>query len=902
MKKEIHFRNASGQPHCIQIFKSVVFQLALLFASIFISSFTPVRGQDLSGTWYFNDTNNKFHITQTASTVTLYSEAKRNEIFIGDRVQDSLKLRFRLGNFPPGIPNTVTLRGKYTMEEDETERIDMVLIIPTYDATNRREGTPDRVTFQLKRTKKRIINYTAGRRQLEAYTMIETLLGGENIITETKAGRRHDSKGVLIITDASTDDVLLIRASQFEPPAGEYKIWLHHSANTWSLRSALPVSAQAFFDIRDGNGNKAYTLTGMIQYLQTPEQGAPINISGSGEDQWSLDDVATGFYELFDWVADGIAHARIPEYVWNCDKPGYEPTYAKVYKYSLFIFNPMMGMLTGGLSELANRTNVSQTIKDCLENIAEGRVFFSFGCGLWNGVIELGKSIPEMGKLIIGPFSSKGRADFTGFMDKLSRFKKEDPSDPTGQKIECEGTWCAIKTGLGAQFDPTKCCQFSEVIGEFTLPLLLSFIAPEALVGVVEGTAGKVIFQIIKVMQWIDKLGDPFQYIQASFRFISSTASVIRTQTGRILVRIENDIVHGIVLLQDGFAAIRHNADEVVFATTGPAIRATFPKSAGASGITGKVISVQLYEILQARGVRTRTLAQVANLVDDLGGFLNRLEKAGLSHENLNRFLDDLASSPELLNHFKNLDVVTHAPEKLADAWVVLSRDAALRKNPADLDKIARFIRETSMDKSRLTESFANARDARLWIDMKISQAELEGIYNGFKNSPPGSLTPWTPQHKAQRWEQYKARCIEDGGEAPNFNNWSNTYDGNIVKAASASRAVDDFFSTLGWNCQNCREVSINDITIQTPEGTQAFTRRMDIADVNARKGIEFKEYSSGKVYRSPDIMREVALDAKLIELGTFAQIEWVFKNCEPSSFLRRDLQAAGIKIRILPP
>jgi hypothetical protein len=93
----------------------------------------------------------------------------------------------------------------------------------------------------------------------------------------------------------------------------------------------------------------------------------------------------------------------------------------------------------------------------------------------------------------------------------------------------------------------------------------------------------------------------------------------------------------------------------------------------------------------------------------------------------------------------------------------VLNIDDVLRKNPADLEKLSKFIKETGADKTKLIESFKNAPDARKWVDMKIPQPELDNIYNGFKNDPPFDLDPWTPQHKAQRWDQYKARMAEEG-------------------------------------------------------------------------------------------------------------------------------------------
>lgn len=127
---------------------------------------------------------------------------------------------------------------------------------------------------------------------------------------------------------------------------------------------------------------------------------------------------------------------------------------------------------------------------------------------------------------------------------------------------------------------------------------------------------------------------------------------------------------------------------------------------------------------------------------------------------------------------------------ELVDAWEVLNIDDVLRKNPTDLEKLSKFMKETGADKIKLIESFKKTPDARKWVDMKIPQAELDDIYNGFKNDPPFDLDPWTPQHKAQRWDQYRARMAEEGKAPETFETWSNRYDGNIEKANAATKAI----------------------------------------------------------------------------------------------------------------
>lgn len=78
------------------------------------------------------------------------------------------------------------------------------------------------------------------------------------------------------------------------------------------------------------------------------------------------------------------------------------------------------------------------------------------------------------------------------------------------------------------------------------------------------------------------------------------------------------------------------------------------------------------------------------------------------------------------------------------------------------------------------------------------------------------------------------------------------------------------------------------------------YKRRMDIADINLRKGVEVKSYETGKVYATQAIQGELNADKFLVEMQNW-QIEWVFKSCEPSQPLRTLLAQGGISIKLVP-
>jgi hypothetical protein len=171
-----------------------------------------------------------------------------------------------------------------------------------------------------------------------------------------------------------------------------------------------------------------------------------------------------------------------------------------------------------------------------------------------------------------------------------------------------------------------------------------------------------------------------------------------------------------------------------------------------------------------------------------------------------------------------------------------------------------------------------------------MTQAELEALYDTFKDDPLGDYLPGTPEHKAERWAQYK----ESGGDW-SYDRWSNTYESNMSKATAAHAKVGQYYNDIGFPCPSgatCKEV-----TLKVNVGGTSVTRRLDIANKDGipPHGIEVKAYETGKVYASKDILTEVAADAELVKLGW--KIEWKFIDCDLSDPLRQALKDAGITI-----
>ena len=132
---------------------------------------------------------------------------------------------------------------------------------------------------------------------------------------------------------------------------------------------------------------------------------------------------------------------------------------------------------------------------------------------------------------------------------------------------------------------------------------------------------------------------------------------------------------------------------------------------------------------------------------------------------------------------------------------------------------------------------------------------------------------PGTDAHKKIRREMYELI-----GGTLEYPAWESIYNSNVQRARKANAIVAAEQQRLGWGK-----------TEQTVSTGRGEVRRLDIADIGRRRGIEVKAYESGTIYASEDILDEVRRDAKLVRQGW--SIKWVLIDTEPSGPL---LQALG--------
>ncbi|MDG2524155.1 DUF4157 domain-containing protein [Stenotrophomonas sp. HITSZ_GD] len=156
----------------------------------------------------------------------------------------------------------------------------------------------------------------------------------------------------------------------------------------------------------------------------------------------------------------------------------------------------------------------------------------------------------------------------------------------------------------------------------------------------------------------------------------------------------------------------------------------------------------------------------------------------------------------------------------------------------------------------------------------KAKQRQYAELETKLRQNDPG-----TDRHKAIRREMYELI----GGDLP-YESWERVYQSNVMRARKANAIVAAEHERLGWGK-----------TEQTVRISDTEVRRLDIADVKKKVGIEIKAYETEEIYASRDMVSEVERDAKLVKRGW--KIKWVLIDTEPSGPLLKLLLDNGILV-----
>ncbi|MFK7061588.1 hypothetical protein V3Q90_15850, partial [Flavobacterium oreochromis] len=347
----------------------------------------------------------------------------------------------------------------------------------------------------------------------------------------------------------------------------------------------------------------------------------------------AVDGYFTGMYDVLDMLSKGIGKLKLQPSVYDCKNSEYNPIYAEIFSY-INLSSIIQDRIADTLAQSYPQ------FQDILNNGKPSQIQFALFCGVYNGLIDVVKSVPDLAKLLISPLSSKGREANSKFITQLEQTEiTEENADGTekilyGKGLSFGKIWYLLKDGIADQFDSQQPCKTAEFVGSIAGPIVVMCL------GDVEAGAGifsRIGSTTLKALQFCDKLADPFRYVGMGFRLVKKTVGklfiAIKNSTGDVIRQID-DKLYKVRLIVNGTElpnGVELAYDDVV-------------KLVDAAGneIPMSINAIPSQVKLVGGKVGTATLADVSK---DIFGevsenLLNRFKNVGLTDIEIKRVID----------------------------------------------------------------------------------------------------------------------------------------------------------------------------------------------------------------------------------------------------------------------
>jgi hypothetical protein len=488
-----------------------------------------------------------------------------------------------------------------------------------------------------------------------------------------------------------------------------------------------------------------------------------------------VDGYFTATYDMLDMLSSGIGYLRIPESVYNCNLPAgqYNPIYAKVFSFL---------NISAALQDIVAERLVQEypEFAPILANGDLSQIQFALFCGVYNGLVGVIQSVPQLAQLLVSPLSSAGREANSEFLQSISEKEiyAQTESGEQGELLYGKGLgfgkiWFLLSEGILSQFKANTPCVTAHFVGEIIGPVIVMCVGD---VSAASGVASRVAATAIRILQLCDKLGDPLHYAGLSFKLLKSGAGklvvIVKDQVGDVIRQIDNDLFMVKVMydnttlpelqltsqqVEQLVAAGASGMDYVVEGVERRIVLAVSPGSLGSA--TAETISRQIFgsistEVAQALWKRFDDLGLDAVQVDKAMAALGK--SADVVVDNANKLATLLenapfASAPNKLREFVDniiaeaeLQDLVKAGDNFASEWdyfyantilrteadILLSLRSALAKGHltrADLDEIL-AVNSTlknraapTLDLLRDLDHFANYRNQPGFDDLITS-------------------------------------------------------------------------------------------------------------------------------------------------------------------------------------
>ena len=635
-------------------------------------------------------------------------------------------------------------------------------------------------------------NLIKGEIKKEVLDKLQNLMSGKskNWIT----GQEHQIKGHILLTAefektnrvVYKDNSFYVDNVKEEIKPDEIVFWLEYSKEG-KIKVMQIISGSSFDE------NISIALKSWESGLDWKQKTLFEKLIAIGYE--SVDGYFTAYYDMFDMLSSGVGKIKIKPSVYDCNDKEYNDIYAKVFSY-ISISGAIQDIVADKLADAYPEFN------KVFENGTPSQVQFALFCGMYNGLIDVVKSVPDLAKLLISPLSSKGREANSKFLTQIEEMEMFE-KDANGKEVLIYGkglsfgkVWYLLKEGIAGQFDAEKPCVGAEFVGSVVGPIIVMCI------GDVEAGAGvmsKVASTTFKALQLCDKLTDPFRYIGMSFRFVKGISGkvgiVIKNATSDIITQLDNGLFRLKVIVnntelpslemsfEDVNRLVLAGADGIDYPVNGVNQRIKLSVSPGSMGsATPSTFSAQIFGVANEQllkrltdlGVDASTLEKV---LTTLGKTVQNGEKLALLLEKA-PFKDDIYKIKVFLNDINtstDLQDLAKSGKDFTKEWDLLKksgRDIKLRGNKAAIEALSDILNDASMKKilgsemDEVMEKFITAHKNSKWGWNKFSFQEhmrmlkviankYEGV-EGFNKSIRDALNNPNPAVQDGFWHMMK--------------------------------------------------------------------------------------------------------------------------------------------------
>lgn len=480
-----------------------------------------------------------------------------------------------------------------------------------------------------------ILDATQKNLATEIYSKLEKIFGGSH--TNRLTGQTARLKGKVILSskedalntkkvEIRTEggiEVLYFGGVPVEVPYDEILFWLEVDGTKINVRAvqygeyigeAMQVSTDAWKDWVEWDQKSFLEKIGTIGYE-------------------TIDGYFTALYDLMDLLSTGIGHLQLPPSVYDCTlKDGsYNPWYAEVFSWI-----NIMSLFNDYLFEEVKKMHPqleSVTVKP-------SQIQFALFCGVYNGLIDVVKSVPDMLKLVLTPFTSKGRDAASGQIDQFTALEiVELNEDGTVRTIICskEDYLCKVlemlKEGISKMFDTSTPCLLSYNVGSIIGPVIVMCVGD---VAAGEAVIARVASTTLKIIKWCDKFTDPFRYMGMVTRIVKNPAGKlllqIRNSTGNLLEQLDNGYYKIKVFLEGQTQPTERVYDEALTMSV---------LSQGADGRTVEITTNGIRErfILFDGKAWNEAFQSIANRIGITTQLLSRFKAAGVLEVNVEKII-----------------------------------------------------------------------------------------------------------------------------------------------------------------------------------------------------------------------------------------------------------------------